>query len=172
MVQRPALDSLQLPKARWKRIYLRVFNIIQPRQIMGVLSALRTIPGVCLAVTIAAPWYVAVGMATDGQFLVEFLWRHNVGRAVSSMEGHDGGVLFYPLALLVGTFPWSLWLIPIDPLSSREHILLSNIFNDAWTKGQSLELGSLIDAAPEMRSRNRSIGRSEGTSMGPLSSSY
>lgn len=34
--------------------------------------------------------------------------------------------------------------IEADPLTSREHILLSNIFNDAWTKGQSLELGSLI----------------------------
>ena len=34
--------------------------------------------------------------------------------------------------------------IEADPLTSREHILLSNIFNDAWTKGQSLELGALI----------------------------
>lgn len=34
--------------------------------------------------------------------------------------------------------------IDADPLTSREHILLSNIFNDAWMKGQSLELGALI----------------------------
>ncbi len=34
--------------------------------------------------------------------------------------------------------------IDADPLTSREHILLSNIFNDAWTKGQNLELASLI----------------------------
>ncbi len=34
--------------------------------------------------------------------------------------------------------------IEADPLTSREHILLSNIFSDAWTKGQNLELGSLI----------------------------
>ncbi len=83
------------------------------RQVLAAIGALRSIPGVLLALAIAAPWYVAVGVATDGQFIVEFLWRHNVGRAVSSMEGHNGGVLFYPLALLVGTFPWSLWLIPI-----------------------------------------------------------
>lgn len=31
-----------------------------------------------------------------------------------------------------------------DPLTSREHILLSTIFNDAWTKGQNLELQTLI----------------------------
>ena len=32
----------------------------------------------------------------------------------------------------------------IDPLRSREHILLSNIFENAWSKGQSLDLSELI----------------------------
>lgn len=113
MVQRPSVDSLQLPPERWKRAALRIWNVVQPRQVIEAVRSLRTVPGVCLALAIAAPWYVAVGIATDGEFIVEFLWRHNVSRAVSSMEGHDGGILFYPLALLVGTFPWSLWLMPI-----------------------------------------------------------
>lgn len=113
MVQRPALDSLQLPSQRWKRAVLRVWNVFQPRQIIEAILSLRTLPGVLIAIVIAAPWYVAVGVATDGEFIVEFLWRHNVSRAVSSMEGHNGGLLFYPIALLIGTFPWSLWLIPI-----------------------------------------------------------
>lgn len=34
--------------------------------------------------------------------------------------------------------------IDADPLSSREHILLSNIFDTAWRKGQNLDLPSLI----------------------------
>ncbi len=34
--------------------------------------------------------------------------------------------------------------IDADPLTSREHILLSNIFDTAWRKGQSLDLPSLI----------------------------
>jgi hypothetical protein len=32
----------------------------------------------------------------------------------------------------------------IDPVKSREHILLSNLFELAWSKGQNLDLGSLI----------------------------
>ncbi len=104
MVQRPSVDSLQLPPQRWKRAALRVWNIFQPRQLIEAILSLRTVPGVCLAIAIAAPWYIAVGVATDGEFIAEFLWRHNVSRAVSSMEGHDGGILFYPIALLVGTF--------------------------------------------------------------------
>ncbi len=34
--------------------------------------------------------------------------------------------------------------VDADPLSSREHILLSNIFDTAWRKGQNLDLPSLI----------------------------
>jgi hypothetical protein len=32
----------------------------------------------------------------------------------------------------------------IDPVRSREHILLANIFEDAWSKGEDLDLGELI----------------------------
>lgn len=34
--------------------------------------------------------------------------------------------------------------VEADPLSSREHILLSNIFDQAWRKGQNLDLSNLI----------------------------
>ena len=34
--------------------------------------------------------------------------------------------------------------IPADPLKSREHILLSTILSDAWTQGEDLDLGTLI----------------------------
>ncbi len=36
--------------------------------------------------------------------------------------------------------------IESDPLSSREHILLSNLINDAWTQGRSLDLAALVAA--------------------------
>jgi 4-amino-4-deoxy-L-arabinose transferase-like glycosyltransferase len=43
-----------------------------------------------------------------------FLWDHNVGRAARSLEGHSGSLLYYyPLALLVGFFPWSVFAVPV-----------------------------------------------------------
>jgi Helicase HerA, central domain len=36
--------------------------------------------------------------------------------------------------------------IDADPIRSREHILLSNIFSSAWTAGTNLDLGALIQA--------------------------
>ena len=35
-------------------------------------------------------------------------------------------------------------LTDIDPVRSREHILLANIFENAWSKGKDLDLGELI----------------------------
>ncbi|MCA9132127.1 MAG: glycosyltransferase family 39 protein, partial [Planctomycetales bacterium] len=92
---------------------LLVWRIGNPLQCWRAIVALRTIPGVLLSLLAAVPWYAAVGLETNGEFLRGFFLEHNVGRAMGAMEGHDGSLLFYPAALLIGTFPWSLWLIPL-----------------------------------------------------------
>jgi 4-amino-4-deoxy-L-arabinose transferase-like glycosyltransferase len=62
---------------------------------------------------VAAPWYYLVGERTDGAWLREFFLEHNVSRAMQPMEGHSGNaILYYPLAILVGFFPWSALTIP------------------------------------------------------------
>jgi 4-amino-4-deoxy-L-arabinose transferase-like glycosyltransferase len=92
------------------RLTWATFN---PLQAWRAVRALRTIPGILLTLLAAAPWYIAVGVETNGQFLRGFFLDHNVGRAVGAMEGHHGSLLFYPAAFLVGTFPWSMWFIPV-----------------------------------------------------------
>ncbi len=49
---------------------------------------------------------------------------------------------------LMGAVSGLLALVGIDPdpVNSKEHILLSNLLHDAWSKGKSLELGDLIRA--------------------------
>lgn len=89
------------------------WKIFNPLQCFRAIWCLRAIPGLLLCLLVAAPWYVAVGYETDGAFLRGFFLDHNVGRAMNSMEGHNGSIFFYPIAFLIGTFPWSLWLIPI-----------------------------------------------------------
>ncbi len=39
---------------------------------------------------------------------------HNIGRAAHSLEGHHGSLFFYPLALLIGFFPWSVFAVPVS----------------------------------------------------------
>ncbi len=120
---------LQLGRQAWQSFH--------PGRCVRAVLALRLIPGLLLSLLAAAPWYIAVGLETNGAFLRGFFWEHNVGRAMNSMEGHHGSLFFYPLALLVGTFPWSLWLIPIiawartayrEDVVRRQMIILASVW--------------------------------------------
>ncbi len=98
---------------RLRSLFLESWYCFNPLSILRAMLALRTIPGLMLTILVAAPWYVAVGLETDWAFIRGFFLEHNLGRALNSMEGHRGSLLFYPAAFVVGIFPWSLWLIPI-----------------------------------------------------------
>ncbi len=101
------------------RVIHESWACFNPLACIRALLALRTIPGLLLTLLVAAPWYVAVGLQTNGEFLRGFFIEHNLGRAMNSMEGHDGFLFFYPVAFVVGIFPWSLWLIPIAMWTRR-----------------------------------------------------
>ncbi len=62
---------------------------------------------------VAAPWYLLVDQRTDGYFTQLFFVGEHFGRATTAMENHAGGFWFYPLAMLVGFFPWSIFWVPV-----------------------------------------------------------
>lgn len=61
-----------------------------------------------VAIAVAGPWYAWVAWRTGGAWLHGFLFVHNVERFTSTLEGHSGTLLYYPVMLLVGLFPWSI----------------------------------------------------------------
>ncbi len=117
----------QVAESKWLTSSVgELWATFHPGRCLRAVLALRTIPGVLLSLLAAAPWYIAVGLETNGAFLRGFFLDHNVGRALGSMEGHQGSIFFYPIAFLVGMFPWSMWLIPVMLWSwkaCRENIL-------------------------------------------------
>ena len=46
---------------------------------------MRPVTAVVVILAVAAPWYVWVGIRTDGEFLRGFFWQHNVARAVHTL---------------------------------------------------------------------------------------
>ena len=82
------------------------------RTLAALAAACRGVrPLVILAacLTVAAPWYTAVGLRTDGAWPQGFFLVHNVGRFAAPMEGHTGSpLIYYPAVILVGMFPWSM----------------------------------------------------------------
>jgi 4-amino-4-deoxy-L-arabinose transferase-like glycosyltransferase len=70
----------------------------------------RLLGAAVVFVAVAAPWYVWVGLETKGEWLRGFFAEHNVNRFRSTMENHGGSLLYYPLALIAGFAPWSVFL--------------------------------------------------------------
>ncbi|MCR9116260.1 MAG: glycosyltransferase family 39 protein [bacterium] len=85
---------------------------LEPTRFLAALFSLRPLWGLAIVLAIAAPWYVWVGVRTEGEFIEGFFLNENLRRATSSLENHGGNVLFYPLAILIGFFPWSIFALP------------------------------------------------------------
>jgi 4-amino-4-deoxy-L-arabinose transferase-like glycosyltransferase len=80
------------------------------RHFVGTTWSMRPFTMVLVVAAIAAPWYVLVGLRTDGEWTRGFFGTENLARFQSAMEGHSGPVLYYFGAILVGFFPWSIVL--------------------------------------------------------------
>ncbi|NDC53463.1 MAG: phospholipid carrier-dependent glycosyltransferase [Planctomycetia bacterium] len=78
--------------------------------VLETLRATRVVTLTLAMLAVAAPWYVAVGVRTAGAWPAGFFLIHNVGRFAAPMEKHGGGLLYHPLGLLVGFYPWSCFL--------------------------------------------------------------
>jgi 4-amino-4-deoxy-L-arabinose transferase-like glycosyltransferase len=73
--------------------------------------AMRPLTLAAIVLAIAAPWYVLAGIRTHGEFWRVFIWEHNVQYILHSQQGHAGSAFYYyPLALVVGFFPWTIAL--------------------------------------------------------------
>jgi 4-amino-4-deoxy-L-arabinose transferase-like glycosyltransferase len=114
-----ALLILRLPSSRPEGWSLRSVSgaIVRPFEPLHFLTTcwtMRPLTAIFAATAVALPWYWAVGVATNGEFLQRFFWTENVMRAAGvAMEGHRGNIFYYPVAILAGFFPWSLFVAPL-----------------------------------------------------------
>jgi 4-amino-4-deoxy-L-arabinose transferase-like glycosyltransferase len=75
-------------------------------------ALLRTLDPVAIAAffVIAAPWYVLVQIHTPEFFRVFFM-QHNLARFGSNLYRHKQPFWYYIPVALVGTLPWTVWLL-------------------------------------------------------------
>ncbi len=113
--QRPLTKGTRFEASTWEKILawaVAFAKLFSPKYAWQAAKWMRLGPGLLVTAAVALPWYVLVNIRTDGAFLEEFILRHHLQRALTPLEGHDGPVFYYPLALLIGTFPWSILLVP------------------------------------------------------------
>lgn len=107
-----ALESHE--PATWRDRLRHLGRSLAPSRVLRTAWSMRPLTAVVVILCVAAPWYVAVGLRTDGEFLRVFFLDHNLGRATNVREGHHGPfILYYLGAMLVGFFPWSAFAVPV-----------------------------------------------------------
>lgn len=108
-----------------------------PLHFLRTCWAMRPLTALGVSLAVALPWYVWVDYRTGGAWTEGFFWEHNLNRATQSMEGHRGNLLFYPVALAIGLFPWSIFLAPllldtVQQLRQRSKWMQGYIFAACW----------------------------------------
>ncbi len=93
--------------------WLALLQPFAPLHFLKTCWAMRPLTALAAALAVALPWFIWVGLATDGEFLRGFFLKEHFGRATTAMENHHGTPLFYPGAILVGMFPWSVFAVPV-----------------------------------------------------------
>jgi hypothetical protein len=86
---------------------------------------------------VSLPWFVLVGLRTDGQWLVGFFGEHNFKRILEPNYNHRGPIFYHVLGALIGMFPWSVFL-PLalvqlgQRLWRRESSSTADLFTACW----------------------------------------
>lgn len=90
-----------------------LFTVFDPIHFLKTTLAMQPLLLLAIALLIALPWYVLVGLRTEGDFLNLFFLKEHLGRSTTAFENHSGGIWYYPLSILIGFFPWSLFWLPV-----------------------------------------------------------
>ncbi|PHR98435.1 MAG: hypothetical protein COA78_26200 [Blastopirellula sp.] len=104
---------LPVPKTSntWAAKFLSVLRPFTPLHFLKTCWQMKPGTALLAAALVALPWYLWVAMR-DYRWIEGFFFTHNLARATTSMEGHSGPPIYYPLVLCIAFFPWSVFFIP------------------------------------------------------------
>jgi 4-amino-4-deoxy-L-arabinose transferase-like glycosyltransferase len=97
----------------WKAKCLSILCTFRPMNFLKSLWQLRPITGAIVILCVALPWYIMVGQRTDGLWLQQFFAKFNLRPFMQPILGHSGPFWLHIPYLLIGFFPWSVFLGPM-----------------------------------------------------------
>jgi len=115
----------------------RTAGLFSPRKLLRVTWAMRPLTVLAFAALVALPWYVAITWRTDGEWLAQFVTKYNLGPFIKPFLGHRGPFYYHFIVVLVGLFPWSVFLGPTvinayRAIRARGKDLPSYVFVACW----------------------------------------
>jgi hypothetical protein len=96
------------------------------------LAALRPAWGLPLMLAAAAPWFVAIGIATEGRFFAEAIGGDMLGKVGAGEEKHWGPPGFYLLSFGISAFPGAFLALLALPWAWRDRLHPPTRFLLAW----------------------------------------
>jgi len=122
---------------RTRAVLWQTIGLFSPRKLLRVAWAMRPLTVLAFTALVALPWYVAITWRTDGQWLAQFVTKYNLGPFVQPFLGHRGPFYYHFVVVLVGLFPWSVFLGPTivnayRGLRGRGKDLPSYVFVVCW----------------------------------------
>ena len=98
----------------------RLLRPFYPVHFLKTCWYMRPQIAIATLIVIAGPWYVLVGIQTEGDWLRLFFLNEHWGRATTPLESHSGPWWYYPVAIIVGFFPWSIFIVPLFIFVDRQ----------------------------------------------------
>jgi len=92
--------------------WFAILGLFSPKNFLRSLWQLRPITGAVVVLAVALPWYILVGLRTHGVWLEQFFAKFNLRPFMQPILGHSGPFWLHIPYLLIGFFPWSLFLGP------------------------------------------------------------
>ncbi|WP_057939876.1 ArnT family glycosyltransferase [Algoriphagus resistens] len=88
-----------------------LFLLCQKGGFWNNLKLVMNPSAILIFLLVALPWYFLIAWKTDGVWIQEFLFKHNLNRFAAPMEGHGGGFYLTFMFVVVGMVPGSLLII-------------------------------------------------------------
>ena len=96
------------------------------------LRALRPAWGVPLMLALAAPWMIAIGIATEGRFFSQALGDDMIAKVAGGEERHWGPPGYYLIVFFVAAFPSAWMVVPALRQAWAARTLPATRFLLAW----------------------------------------
>jgi len=96
------------------------------------LKVLRPAWGVPLTLLVVAPWFIAIGLATEGRFFAEAVGGDMLAKVNSGEEAHWGPPGYYLLTFLIAAFPAAFLVLRGLPAAWRDRLNPATRFLLAW----------------------------------------
>lgn len=103
-------------------LIMLLYLVLSRQLTWKALGKLQIPLGAIWFLLLAVPWYIAVGRATNGEWIEGFFFTHNMQRFSSAMEGHGGGFWVTWLFVFVGMLPFIVFLPNAVKMIWRESV--------------------------------------------------